>query len=75
MQVLCQRGVYWNCGTLISGNFGLGKFFVYLRIEWVKEFVHMKELIYPIGIQDFEFIRKMGMVYVDKTDLVYRMVS
>ena len=28
---------------------------------------------YPIGIQDFEKIRKGGFVYVDKTDLVYKL--
>lgn len=30
---------------------------------------------YPIGIQTFENIRKQGFVYVDKTQLVYKMVS
>ena len=35
----------------------------------------MKVLRYPIGIQDFEFIRKSGMVYVDKTGLIYRLVN
>lgn len=30
---------------------------------------------YPIGIQSFEKIRKEGFVYVDKTDLVYKMVQ
>jgi hypothetical protein len=30
---------------------------------------------YPIGIQTFEKIIKGGYVYVDKTDLVYRLVS
>ena len=29
---------------------------------------------YPIGIQSFETIRKGGFVYVDKTDLVYKLV-
>ena len=28
----------------------------------------------PIGIQDFEGLRKDGYVYVDKTDLIYRLV-
>ena len=28
---------------------------------------------YPIGIQDFEKLRKGGFVYVDKTDLVYKL--
>lgn len=35
----------------------------------------MKVLRYPIGIQDFERIRQAGMVYVDKTGLIYRLVS
>ena len=30
---------------------------------------------YPIGIQTFEQIRKEGYVYVDKTDLVHRLVT
>ena len=30
---------------------------------------------YPIGIQDFEKIRQDGFVYVDKTALVYDLVT
>ncbi len=30
---------------------------------------------YPIGIQDFEKIRQGGFVYVDKTDLIYKLVK
>ncbi len=30
--------------------------------------------LYPVGIQDFEVVRNRGMVYVDKTAYVYRMV-
>ena len=30
---------------------------------------------YPVGIQDFEKIRKEGYVYVDKTALIERLVS
>lgn len=30
---------------------------------------------YPIGIQEFEKIRNGGYVYVDKTALIYRMIS
>ena len=30
---------------------------------------------YPIGIQSFETIRKGGYVYVDKTDLVYKLAQ
>ncbi len=29
-------------------------------------------MLYPIGIQDFEKIRRDGYVYVDKTDLVFK---
>ena len=31
--------------------------------------------IYPIGIQNFEKLRKGGFFYVDKTALIYRMVK
>ena len=30
---------------------------------------------YPIGVQDFEKIISDGYVYVDKTDLIYRLVN
>ncbi|MDE6010443.1 MAG: AAA family ATPase, partial [Muribaculaceae bacterium] len=30
---------------------------------------------YPIGIQSFEEIRTGGYVYVDKTELIYRLVT
>lgn len=33
-----------------------------------------KKRIYPIGIQNFESLRKDGYVYVDKTALIYRLV-
>ena len=32
-------------------------------------------MLYPIGIQDFEKIRKDGYVYVDKTDLVFSLAK
>lgn len=32
-------------------------------------------MLYPIGIQSFEKIRKDGYVYVDKTNLVYRLAN
>lgn len=35
----------------------------------------MGQRIYPIGIQNFEKLRKDGYVYVDKTALVYRLVT
>ena len=34
-----------------------------------------KRMKYPIGIQDFEKIRKEGYVYVDKTALIYKLAS
>ena len=30
---------------------------------------------YPIGIQSFEKLREGGYVYVDKTDLIYSLVT
>lgn len=30
---------------------------------------------YPIGIQDFKKIRTGGYVYVDKTDMIYKIVK
>ena len=35
----------------------------------------MSEKIYPIGIQNFEKIRKEGYAYVDKTALIYQLVT
>ena len=35
----------------------------------------MNERRYPIGIQNFEKLRKEGFLYVDKTELVYRLVK
>ena len=32
-------------------------------------------MLYPIGIQDFENIRRDGYVYVDKTDFVYKLAK
>ena len=32
-------------------------------------------MLYPIGIQDFEKIRKGGYAYVDKTGLVFKMAQ
>jgi hypothetical protein len=29
--------------------------------------------IYPIGIQDFHELRKINCVYVDKTELIYKL--
>ena len=35
----------------------------------------MDKRIYPIGIQNFEKLRKDGYVYVDKTAWVHRLVT
>ncbi len=35
----------------------------------------MSNKIYPIGIQDFEKIRKDGYFYIDKTALIYQMTK
>ena len=34
-----------------------------------------RKMLYPIGIQDFEKIRSGGFVYVDKTDLIFKMAQ
>jgi hypothetical protein len=36
-------------------------------------FVSMKK--YPIGLQDFEKIRKSGYLYIDKTQLIYNLIE
>ena len=35
----------------------------------------MNQTIYPIGIQNFEKIRKDSYLYIDKTALVYQLVT
>ena len=30
---------------------------------------------YPVGIQSFETIRRDGYIYIDKTPLIYKMIS
>ena len=35
----------------------------------------MGNKIYPIGIQNFESLRKDGYLYVDKTRLIYQLVK
>ena len=32
-------------------------------------------MLYPIGIQNFEKVREGGYIYVDKTDLIYKLVK
>ena len=45
--------------------------YLYQVIE--KEIVMSK--LYPVGIQNFEDLRKRGYIYVDKTSLIYQLVS
>ena len=35
----------------------------------------MAQRLYPLGIQTFSEIRRRDMLYVDKTEYVYRMAS
>lgn len=35
----------------------------------------MSDKIYPIGIQNFEKIRRDGYFYIDKTALIYQLVK
>ncbi len=35
----------------------------------------MQERYFPIGIQTFEVIRRLNAIYIDKTDLVHRLVT
>ena len=35
----------------------------------------MTSLRYPLGTQDFPTLRECGMAYVDKTELIYRLVN
>jgi hypothetical protein len=37
--------------------------------------MEVNEIKYPVGLQDFENIRKDNFLYVDKTDLIYKLVS
>jgi hypothetical protein len=37
--------------------------------------MEVNEIKYPVGLQDFENIRKGNFLYVDKTDLIYKLVS
>ena len=35
----------------------------------------MAQILYPIGIQSFSKIREKGLLYVDKTEYIYRLVT
>ena len=32
-------------------------------------------MLYPIGVQDFEKLRRGGFFYIDKTELIYKLVT
>ena len=34
-----------------------------------------QQRIYPVGIQDFEKLRTKGGIYIDKTELIYKLVQ
>ncbi len=34
----------------------------------------MEQRIFPLGIQDFEKLRRRNAIYVDKTALIYKLV-
>ena len=45
------------------------------NLTFVSNVKRTRKMLYPIGIQDFVKIRKDGYVYVDKTNLVYKMAQ
>ena len=45
------------------------------KLTFVSNTKCARKMLYPIGIQDFEKIRKNGFVYVDKTGLIYKMAQ
>ena len=54
--------------------FLFSSFFVVFLWNHYKQATNMREQrIYPVGIQDFEKLRKEKALYVDKTDLIYNL--
>ena len=49
----------------------VGYFLLFLQTETTTEMEKMR--LYTAGIADFERIREDGRIYVDKTDLIYRL--
>ena len=45
---------------------------IFLKLLTLLKISTMK---YPIGVQNFEKIRRDGYLYIDKTELVYKLVS
>ena len=46
----------------------------FFRAE-AREALPAVHITYPIGIQNFAKLREEGYVYIDKTDLIYRLVT
>ena len=44
-------------------------------VIFVRNELKDSRMLYPIGIQSFENIRKGGFVYVDKTELIYKLAT
>ena len=55
------KGLYSVCAIFVS--------------ELTKKQETMSSKIYPIGIQNFESLRKDGFFYIDKTEIIYRLVK
>ena len=43
------------------------------KLNFVHNDKRARKMLYPIGIQDFDSIRRGGFVYVDKTDLIHKL--
>ena len=51
-------------------------FFVVYLWNHHQQVAHMgQQRIYPVGIQDFEKLRTKGAIYIDKTELIYKLVQ
>lgn len=48
---------------------------MYLCFDVIQKRKSMSDKIYPIGIQNFETLRKDGYFYIDKTAWIYRLVK
>jgi hypothetical protein len=55
--------------------YGSNKNTIFAEININIGYMETKIIKYPVGYQDFEKIRKQGMLYVDKTALIYRLVA
>ena len=77
-----------SCGFTINENVDLSRFFlVRTRDSWyhkskeksvhgyAKGAAEMKEMNIPVGVSDFEEIRKNGYYYIDKSGLIGELIS